>query len=69
MYDVLMQERNSRVLVNSCCPGYCRTDMSSQRGNKSADEGAETPVLLATALPDSDGPSGKFFYEGRETEW
>jgi hypothetical protein len=43
--------------------------MSSQRGNKSADEGAETPVLLATALPDSDGPSGKFFSEGRETEW
>ena len=54
--------------INSCCPGYCQTDMSSHRGNKSAREGAETPAYLAMALSD-DGPTGKFFSEKKEIIW
>jgi carbonyl reductase 1 len=36
-----LQERN--ILVNSCCPGFCRTNMSSHRGNRDAARGADTP--------------------------
>ena len=63
-----LADRKSRVLVNACCPGYCKTDMTSQNGFKSAEEGAKTPVLLALGLPD-DGPSGRFFFEEKEVDW
>jgi carbonyl reductase 1 len=55
------------VVINSCCPGYCATDMTSHRGTKSAAEGAKTPVMLANFLP--GGPTGRFFSECREVEW
>jgi len=41
------------VLVSACCPGWCATDMSSWNGRKSAAQGADTPVWLALAAPDS----------------
>ena len=41
------KEKSGGVLVNSCCPGFVSTDMTKQRGSKTADEGAQTPVLLA----------------------
>lgn len=47
------------ILVNSACPGYVRTDMTGPRAPRSVEEGADTPVWLAT-LPD-DGPTGGFF--------
>ena len=57
------------VLINSCCPGHCRTDMSSQRGNKSAAEGAETPVFLALIPPGQEQPHGKCYTELKEASW
>ena len=50
--------KGSGVLVNSCCPGYVSTDMTGNRGAKTVDEGAQTPVLLA--LGDIQGTSGEF---------
>ena len=50
--------RNSGVLVNSCCPGYVSTDMTNNRGAKTVDEGARTPVLLACG--DIGGIAGEF---------
>ena len=41
------KEKSGGVLVNSCCPGFVSTDMTKQRGSKTVDEGAQTPVLLA----------------------
>jgi carbonyl reductase 1 len=35
------------ILINSCCPGYVSTDMTKNRGAKTPDQGAQTPVLLA----------------------
>jgi carbonyl reductase 1 len=29
------------IKVNSCCPGYCQTDMTSQRGRRPPEEGAK----------------------------
>jgi carbonyl reductase 1 len=55
------------MIINACCPGYCQTDMSSQRGNNSPAEGARTPVMLAQAKKGS--LSGGFFAGEREIEW
>lgn len=50
--------KGSGVLVNSCCPGYVSTDMTGNRGAKTVDEGAQTPVLLA--LGNIKGTIGEF---------
>ena len=47
------------VLVNACCPGYVRTDMSGPKAPLTPDQGAETPVLCAL-LP-AGSPTGKFW--------
>jgi len=56
------------VQVTACCPGYCATDMSSMRGYKTAAQGAETPVFLATQKF-THSPNGRFFQEEREIQW
>jgi len=55
------------VRVNTCCPGYCDTDMSSHRGPRPPAEGARNAVLLAT-LPD-DGPTGTFWRDYKAASW
>eukprot|EP00283_Hemiselmis_rufescens_P026872 CAMPEP_0173441660 /NCGR_PEP_ID=MMETSP1357-20121228/24073_1 /TAXON_ID=77926 /ORGANISM="Hemiselmis rufescens, Strain PCC563" /LENGTH=267 /DNA_ID=CAMNT_0014407253 /DNA_START=206 /DNA_END=1009 /DNA_ORIENTATION=+ len=60
-----LKERD--ILVNCCCPGYCMTDMSSQRGNKSARQGADTPSFLAL-LPDGS-PTGEFWSDRKVLQW
>jgi NAD(P)-dependent dehydrogenase (short-subunit alcohol dehydrogenase family) len=55
------------ILVNSCCPGWVRTDMGGPGAGRSVEEGADTPVWLAT-LPD-DGPRGGFFRDRRPIPW
>ena len=40
--------RGENILVNSCCPGWVRTDMGGASASLSPDEGADTPVWLAT---------------------
>ena len=61
-----------KIMVNSCCPGYCATDMSSMRGSRTAEHGARTPAMLAK-MPDSKAdrvqPSGKFFSDEAEEAW
>jgi NAD(P)-dependent dehydrogenase (short-subunit alcohol dehydrogenase family) len=57
----------SGILVNAACPGWVRTDMGGPAAPKSVEEGADTPVWLAT-LPD-DGPTGGFFRERRPIPW
>ncbi|MCJ1250955.1 hypothetical protein MMC30_008184, partial [Trapelia coarctata] len=53
-------------LVNSCCPGYVKTDLSP-RGTKTPDEGAKTPVLLA--LGDIGGQTGLFWKNEVVIDW
>jgi NAD(P)-dependent dehydrogenase (short-subunit alcohol dehydrogenase family) len=55
------------ILINSCCPGWVRTDMGGPSAQRSVEEGADTPVWLAT-LPD-DGPRGGFFRNRRPIQW
>jgi len=61
------EEAESRLLVNSMCPGWVRTDMGGPSASRSVEEGAETAVWLAT-LPD-DGPSGGFFRDRKPIPW
>jgi NAD(P)-dependent dehydrogenase (short-subunit alcohol dehydrogenase family) len=69
--------RGTRVKVNSASPGWVDTDggvpswlRAAMGGAGSAvpvDQGADTPVWLAT-LPD-DGPSGGFFQQRQSIPW
>jgi carbonyl reductase 1 len=56
-------QRGRGVLVNSCCPGWVRTDMARGGGVKTPDQGAQTPVLLA--LGDIGGNYGLFWQDER----
>ncbi len=55
------------ILVNSACPGWVRTDMGSDRAPVAVEDGADTPVWLAT-LP-SGGPTGAFFHRRAPVAW
>ena len=51
--------RDEGFLVNAANPGYCATDLNGHRGFRTAAQGAEVSVHLAT-LPDG-GPTGKLW--------
>jgi NAD(P)-dependent dehydrogenase (short-subunit alcohol dehydrogenase family) len=55
------------ILVNSVCPGWVRTDMGGPGARRSVEQGADTPVWLAT-LPDG-GPNGGFFRDREPISW
>jgi NAD(P)-dependent dehydrogenase (short-subunit alcohol dehydrogenase family) len=59
--------RDTRIKVNSVCPGWVRTEMGGPNAERSVEEGADTIVWLAT-LPD-DGPSGGFFRDRKPIPW
>ena len=59
--------RDTKIKVNSACPGWVATDMGSAAAPLTVEQGADTPVWLAL-LPD-DGPSGGFFRERQAIAW
>jgi NAD(P)-dependent dehydrogenase (short-subunit alcohol dehydrogenase family) len=64
---VAKKVRNENILVNSVCPGWVRTEMGGDQAPLTAEQGADTPLWLAT-LPDG-GPSGGFFRERKPIPW
>jgi carbonyl reductase 1 len=61
------QESGSKTLINSCCPGYVKTDMTRGGGVKTPDQGAQTPVLLA--LGNIGNSNAEFWQHEKITSW
>ncbi len=64
---VAAEAQGNNVLVNAACPGWVRTDMGGAGAPRAVEQGADTPVWLAT-LPD-DGPTGGYFRDRKPIPW
>ncbi|VDM29210.1 unnamed protein product [Toxocara canis] len=53
--------------INTCCPGYVDTDMTSHKGPLTIEEGADTPIYLATL--EGNEPNGCFIYRRKPLDW
>ncbi len=58
---------DTNILINAACPGFVATDLNGFRGTRTTQQGAATPIRLAT-LPD-DGPTGGFFDDDGTVPW
>ncbi|XP_014666753.1 PREDICTED: carbonyl reductase [NADPH] 1-like isoform X2 [Priapulus caudatus] len=56
----LAEDSHEDVIVNSCCPGWVKTNLTGNRGVKSPALGADTPVYLALLPPNCASPVGEF---------
>ena len=64
---VLYAKAEPGLRVNAACPGYCATDLNGHRGHRTAAQGANSAVTLATL--DDDGPTGGFYDEDGVVAW
>ncbi|NEN24823.1 SDR family NAD(P)-dependent oxidoreductase [Cryomorpha ignava] len=55
------------ITVNAVCPGWTRTAMGGSNAPRSVDQGAETPVWLATEV--EKDKTGKFWRDKKEISW
>lgn len=58
---------DTAIKINLACPGFVATDLNGFRGHRTPEQGAATPIRLAT-LPD-DGPTGGYFEDAGEIPW
>ncbi|CAB1328896.1 unnamed protein product, partial [Coregonus sp. 'balchen'] len=57
------------ILINSCCPGWVKSDMTYPNGTKTPAEGADTPVYLALLPPATQEPQGEFVVDRQVQVW
>ncbi|PON52897.1 Glucose/ribitol dehydrogenase [Parasponia andersonii] len=58
-YTRLLAKKHPSFLINYVCPGFVKTDINSNTGILSIEEGAASPIRLP--LLSNDGPSCLFF--------
>jgi len=59
--------RDTQIKVNAADPGYVATDMNRNQGVRTVEQGAATPVRLATLA--ADGPTGGYFNDDGPISW
>ncbi|MCG7982624.1 MAG: SDR family oxidoreductase [Candidatus Thiodiazotropha lotti] len=59
--------KQTRIKINSVCPGWVRTRMGGDEASLAVEDGVKGIVWAATLL--NDGPSGGFFRHGEEIPW
>jgi len=59
--------KDTKIKINSVCPGWVRTDMGGPNAELSVEQGAKG-IVWAACLPE-DGPSGGFFRHGKPIPW
>ena len=71
-----LQQRNydaqypgNDVIFSACCPGFCDTDMTLHRGTKTAADGADVAVFLASLPQKSDVERGMFWADRKPVPW
>lgn len=71
MTFIQQRDLNSKedIVVNACCPGYVNTDMSSHKGTKTIQEGADTPLYLALLPPGTTSPKGNHVSDRKIQQW
>lgn len=57
------------ILINSTCPGFVNTDMSSHKGFLTPEEGAETPLYCALLPKNTKSPKGDFVVAKQIVDW
>ena len=65
--DLAYDLRDTKIKVNSACPGYTATDLNNHSGPQTVQQGAIAIVRLAQ-LPD-DGPTGSFIHKDGTYPW
>lgn len=59
--------RDTKIKVNSICPGYTATDLNNNSGPQTIEEGSIAIVKYAQI--GEDGPTGGFFHKDGEYPW
>ncbi|MEU1662538.1 SDR family oxidoreductase [Streptomyces sparsogenes] len=59
--------RDTNILINAACPGYCATDLNGFQGVRTPEQGAAVAIRLATLA--DDGPTGEFFDDAGTVPW
>ncbi len=67
MLQYVKELADTKILINAACPGFVATDLNGFRGTGTPQQGAATPIRLAT-LPD-DGPTGGYFDDDGVIPW
>lgn len=67
MLQYVRELADTPILINAACPGYVATDLNGFQGHRTTEQGAATPIRLAT-LADG-GPTGGFFEDAGVVPW